>query len=363
MAEDQDESSKTEEPTPRKLQEARKRGQVAQSQEVKHFFVLLGALIVVALFAPIAASGLTQGMGGYLSLLHTIPTDGGSLIGFMSDGLADMAILLLPPLLVLVVLAIAGGFVQHGFLVSAESLKPKPEKINPISGLKRQFSIKALMEFVKGILKLAVVGIVAAMVMIPQFDGLDRMAGMDATAMMGEVWWLAIQALVAMVAVMGVIAGADYLYQRFEFMKQQRMTKQEVKDEFKQSEGDPMVKARLRQLRMERARRRMMAAVPEADVVITNPTHYAVAMAYAPDDMAAPKVVAKGADGVAQRIRQVAEEHDVAIVENPPLARALFAAVEIDDEIPPEHYKAVAEVISYVFKLKQRRTPDRPNRR
>jgi len=355
MAEDQDQSQKTEEPTPRKLEEARKKGQVANSQEVKHWFVLLGVLIVVLAFAPMAASDMSRGLAAFLTTVHTIPTDAGSLLDFMTGAVVEFALILLLPLLTLVVMAIAGTLVQHGLLFSAESLKPKLEKISPLKGAKRLFSTKALVEFVKGLLKISIVGGVAAAVIVPEFAGIEQFAGLPAAYVLEQVWVMALKMLVAVLAVMTVIAGLDYLYQRYEFTKQQRMTRQEVKDEFKQTEGDPMVKARLRQIRVERARRRMMSAVPDSDVVITNPTHYAIAMAYDPGAMAAPKVVAKGVDSLALKIREVAEANDVTVVENPPLARALYAAVDIDEEVPPEHYKAVAEVISYVFKLRNRR--------
>jgi flagellar biosynthetic protein FlhB len=357
MAEEQDKSQKTEEPTPRKLEEARKKGQVASSQEVKHWFAILGALILILAFAPMAAGGMARSMAGFLTTVHAIPLDRTSVLELMSSMVGTIALYLLAPLIVLLLMALAGSFVQHGPLLSAESLKPKLEKISPLKGLKRLFSMKALMEFVKGLLKIVIVGGIATAVILPEFAGLEGFAGLAMPIVLERLWSMAVTLLIAVLAVMTVIAGMDLLYQRFEFNKQQRMTKQEVKDEFKQSEGDPLVKAKLRQIRTERARRRMMAAVPEADVVITNPTHFAVAMAYEPETMAAPTVVAKGADLMALRIRELAREHDVTIVENPPLARALYQAVEIDESIPPEHYKAVAEVISYVFKLRRRPMP------
>jgi flagellar biosynthetic protein FlhB len=359
MAEEQDKSQKTEEATPRKLEEARKKGQVATSQEVKHWFSILGALILVLAFAPMAATGMTKAMAAHLTTMHTMSMDPASALELLASAAQTIALYLLAPLVVLLLMALAGSLVQNGPLLSTESLKPKLEKISPLKGLKRLFSLKALMEFVKGILKLAIVGGIATAVIMPEFDGLDAFAGLAMPIVMERVWSMSVTMLIAVLAVMTVIAGIDFVYQRYEFLKQQRMTKQEVKDEFKQSEGDPMVKAKLRQIRTERARRRMMAAVPESDVVITNPTHFAVAMKYDPDSMAAPTVVAKGADLMAQRIRALAEEHDVTIVENPPLARALYQAVEIDDIIPPEHYKAVAEVISYVFKMRRRPMPNR----
>ncbi len=357
MAEDQDKSQKTEEPTPRKLEEARKKGQVATSQEVKHWFVLLGVLIVILAFAPMAARDMTQGMAAYLGTVHAIPTDARSLLDFLTGAVIRFALILMLPLLTLVVMALAGTLVQNGLVASAESLKPNLEKISPLKGAKRLFSTKAIVEFIKGLLKISIVGAVAAAVIVPEFAGIEQFAGLSAGLILKQVWVMSLKMLVAVLAVMTIIAGLDFLYQRYEFTRQQRMTRQEVKDEYKQTEGDPMVKARLRQIRMERARRRMMAAVPQADVVITNPTHYAIAMAYDPAAMAAPKVVAKGVDALALRIREVARANDVTVVENPPLARALYQAVDIDDEVPPEHYKAVAEVISYVFKLRKRHVP------
>ncbi len=359
MAEEQDDSQKTEEPTQRKLDEARRKGQVATSQEVKHGFVLLGGLIAVAALAPLATAKMAERMGAFLGRLETVPTDGRSLVDLVASATGELAMILLLPFIVFVTMAIAGSLVQHGPLLSAEALKPKLEKISPLKGLKRQFSIKAVAEFLKGIAKIAVVGAVAAMVVWPELDRLELIAGMPMAAVLGQVWLMAVKMMIAVLSVVAVIAGLDFLLQRYQHQRQQRMTKQEVKDEFKQTEGDPTVKARLKQIRMDRARRRMMAAVPEADVVITNPTHFAVAMAYKPDTMDAPKVVAKGADEIARRIREVARAHDVALVENPPLARALYDAVEIDQSIPPEHYKAVAEVISYVFRLQGRTMPAR----
>lgn len=359
MAEEQDDSQKTEEPSQRKLDEARKKGQVVSSQEVKHVFVLLGGLIAVAALAPLATSRLSDRMANFLGRLDSIPTDDRALIALISSAAGELAMILLAPFAVFVVMAIAGSLVQHGPLLSAESLKPKLEKISPIKGLKRQFSIKGLAELFKGVAKIAVVGSIATMVVWPELERIDLFSGLPMKAVLHRVWLMAVKLMIAVLAVMAVIAGLDYLLQRFQFLRQQRMTKQEVKDEYKQTEGDPAVKARLRQIRMDRARRRMMSAVPDADVVITNPTHFAVAMAYKPDTMDAPKVVAKGADRIALKIREVAEAHDVAVVENPPLARALYAAVQVDQAVPPEHYKAVAEVISYVFRLQRRTMPDR----
>ena len=237
-------------------------------------------------------------------------------------------------------------------MFAPEQLQPQLERISLGSGAKRLFSLRAVTEFVKGIAKLAVVGSVAVFLMWPEMRGLERLPSValqDTTALM---WRLAGKLMMGVLAIVSVIAAGDFLYQKLQFLRQMRMSRQEIRDELKQSEGDPAVRGRLRQIRRERAQRRMMQAVKAASVVVTNPTHYAVALKYELDTMQAPVVVAKGMDHLAQKIREIAEENDVPVMQNPPLARALYAGVEIDEEIPIEHYKAVAEIIGYVMRLK-----------
>ena len=353
MAEEQqDDSQKTEEPTHKRLQDARKKGQVAKSQEVSHWFMILAFAVIVGFMLPAAASAISDSLLPFVAQPHAIPLDAGGFPDLLGGSLAELALALLLPILFLMVAALLSGFVQTGLVVSAEQIKPKWEKLSLIKGFKRQFSLRALADFVKGILKLAVVGAVIGLALWPDRDMIPVVATFELVPFMELVRDLALRVLIAVVAVMTVIAGLDFLFQKQQHIKQLRMSKQEIKDEYKQTEGDPMVKARLRQIRTERARQRMMAAVPDADVVVTNPTHYAVALQYDMEAMAAPKLTAKGLDQVALRIRDVAEEHKVPVVENPPLARALYAGVELDQEVPPEHYKAVAEVISYVMRLK-----------
>lgn len=357
MAEEQDQSQKTEEPTQKRLDEARSKGQVASSREVNHWFMILAAALVVILFAPAAVADIGRVLRTFLEAPDAIPTDLGHLRHLLLRTFGGLLLAGLLPLALLIAAALGAGLFQHGFLLSAEQIKPKLEKISPLQGMKRLFSLRSFAEFVKGVLKLAVVGTVGTMLLLPELRSLTNLPTLETVQLLYLVRELAIRLLVGVVAVMTVIAGLDYLYQRYEYMKRMRMSKQELKEEFKQSEGDPIVKARLRQIRTERARRRMMAAVPEADVVVTNPTHFAVALKYEPATMSAPRVTAKGADLMAQRIREVAEANGVPVVENPPLARGLYAAVELDEEIPPEHYKAVAEVIGYIMKLKRRQLP------
>jgi flagellar biosynthetic protein FlhB len=200
--------------------------------------------------------------------------------------------------------------------------------------------------------KLVAVAAVAFGLVFSAMNDIELISSFSLGQILDRIQLVAILLTAGTAAVMTVVAALDYAFQRRSFIKQMRMTKQEVRDEHKQAEGDPQIKARIRRLRMERAQKRMMAAVPEADVVITNPTHFAVALAYEMETMSAPRLVAKGADVLAQRIREIAEENQVPLVENPPLARALYASVELDQEIPPEHYQAVAQVIGYVMRLK-----------
>jgi flagellar biosynthetic protein FlhB len=248
--------------------------------------------------------------------------------------------------------AIAGNMIQHRLVWSSESLKPKLSKISPGAGFKRIFGKQAVANFAKGLFKLVALGAVMTAVMWPERHRLEAMVRFDPAAIMGVTTGMTMHLLGAVVAMLAVVAIADYFFQYRTWYERQKMTLQEMKEEFKQSEGDPHVKGRIRQLRQQRMKKRMMAAVPKASVVITNPTHYSVALAY-DRGMAAPVCVAKGVDNIAFKIREVAKEHDIPIVENVPLARSLYATVDIDEEIPVEHYHAVAEVIGFVMRLKR----------
>ena len=264
----------------------------------------------------------------------------------------DVGWILIPLMGLLVILAIASSVVQTGLIWATEKIKPDPSKISLIKGAKNKFSLRAIVEFLKGIAKIGLVSVVAVGLVTPFLGDIALIPTFELVQTLDRMYIIAIWLMVGTVLVMTVIAALDFLYQKYAHLKQMRMTKQDVKDEQKQAEGDPLIRARIRKLRMERAQQRMMAAVPEADVVITNPTHYAIALEYKMDDMPAPKVVAKGVDFLALRIREAAEENDVPVVENPPLARALYATVEVDEEVPEEHYKAVAEIIGYVMRLR-----------
>jgi flagellar biosynthetic protein FlhB len=254
------------------------------------------------------------------------------------------------PVLLLALAAICGNMIQHRLVWSVDVLMPKLNRISPMAGAKRLFSKTAAANFIKGLLKLVIVGTVFVALMLPERRRFEDLVMLDAEVLLPLARTLALKLFGAVVAILAIIAAADYLFQYRQWFERQKMSLREIKDEYKQSDGDPKIKAKIRQLRAARARKRMMAAVPKATVVITNPTHFAVALQYE-RGMAAPVCVAKGIDSLALKIREVAGKHDVAIVENPPLARTLYAVVEIDQEVPAEHYKAVAEVIGYVMRL------------
>jgi flagellar biosynthesis protein FlhB len=355
VAEEQDDSQKTEDPTSRRLDEARDRGQVANSREVNNLLMLGVFSLSVLLFGGTAASALYQASIPFIESPDLVPADFGHLIGL---GWKLLGVLLAAgaiPLVLAIAAAVGAGYLQFGLIWSADGIMPKLDKISPLAGLRRMFSMRSLAEFVRGLLKLAVVASVALFLIVPEVAHLNKLIGMEMIQLLGETRALLARLLIGVVAIIAAIATIDVIYQRMQHLREMRMSRQQIKDEFKETEGDPLVKGRLRQLRMERTRRRMMAQVPQSDVVVTNPTHYAVALKYDPASMSAPKMMAKGADKVAQKIREIAKEHGIPVVENPPLARGLFAAVEVDQEVTPEFYKAVAEVISYIFKLKRRR--------
>ena len=354
MAEDQTEDSeKTEEPTQKRLEDAHKKGDVPKSQEVSTWFVIVGATLLILIFADGMSRDLMRVFRGFLSQTHLIQMDGESIRLMWSETGGMMLSALAIPFLLLMLFAIAGNLVQHRPLLSGEQIKPKLSKISPIAGWKRLFSATSLVNFAKGIAKFVIVGAVMFYIAWPERDRLEVMMTADVGMLLMTVKELSIKMLGGVVAILTVIAGLDFMYQRHKWHQKQKMSLKEIRDEHKQMEGDPTVKAKLRQVRIERGRKRMMASVPEATVVVTNPTHYAVALKYEMG-MEAPICVAKGIDSLAFKIRQVAEDHDIPVVENPPLARGLHDTVEIDDAIPEQHYKAVAQVISYVMKLRKR---------
>lgn len=350
--ESQDSSQKTEEPTQKRLDDAREKGQVASSKEINTWFMLGGMALVIGAFGPSMLSEFKRLLTPFLAKPHDMVVDRAAVMNLFEFELATIGLALLVPLSVLVVAAFASSFVQNGILFAPEKIKPTLDKISLLKGFKRMFSLQSLSEFLKGVFKIVIVAATATVLIMPELDGIDRIVSFDMPQLLDFLHTLLVKLMIGVVAVVTIMAGIDFLYQKFEHTKQLRMSRQEIKDELKNTEGDPLVKQRLRQIRQERARQRIAAAVPDSTVVITNPTHYAVALKYEGGADGAPVLTAKGVDNMAMQIRKIAEEHDVPIVENPPVARAIYAGVEIDQEIEPQHYQAVAEIIGYVMRLK-----------
>src|SRR6266850_5817490 len=352
MADENDTADKTEDPTQKRLDDAHDRGDVAKSQEINTWFVIAAGTLVLSTFSGSIGGGILMPLRNLVANSWMIHADGPGLLALArSLGVALIAALGVP-LLLLMIAAVAGNLMQHRLVWSGESLKPKLSKISPLAGAKRIFGKQAAANFAKGIFKVTALGAVMTAILWPERHRLDAMVRFDPAAILGATTSLTLQLLGAVVALLALVAIADYFFQYRQWFERQKMSLREMKEEFKQSEGDPHIKGRIRQLRHARMKKRMMAAVPKASVIITNPTHYAVALSYE-GGMSAPICVAKGVDTVALKIREIAGEHEIPIVENVPLARALYATVEIDYEIPGEHYHAVAEIIGYVMGLKK----------
>jgi flagellar biosynthesis protein FlhB len=352
MADENDASDKTEDPTQKRLDEALDRGDVAKSQEINTWFVIAGGTLVMSTFSSSIGAGMLVPLRNLLANAWMIRTDGPGLLALASSLEYAVVAAIGIPLLMLALAAIAGNMMQHRLVWSGEQLKPRLSKISPGAGFKRIFGKQAAVNFAKGLFKLTALGAVMAAILWPERHRLEAMVRFDPQALLGVTTSMSLHLMGAVVAMLAIVAVGDYLFQYRSWYERQKMSLQEIKEEFKQSEGDPHVKGRMRQLRQARMKKRMMAAVPKASVIITNPTHYSVALQYE-RGMAAPVCVAKGVDNMAFKIREIARQHNVPIVENVPLARALYATVEIDEEIPVEHYHAVAEVIGYVMGLRR----------
>jgi flagellar biosynthetic protein FlhB len=357
VADEEDQSSKTEDPTDRKLNKLREEGNVSQSKEVNNLFMLVAMLIVVAVIMPWHFQQILNIFGATFQNAGHTRVQGVNQVGEVFHVLLMEGLWALLPILgVLMIFAYFGGVIQNGPLFSTKPVQPKLEKISLLKGLKRIFSIKSLMEFFKSILKLLVIGGMIWGIFYVHDNDFLVLVDKSLIDILGTTHTVAIRMILAALAVMVLMAVVDWLFQRTQYMKEQRMSRRELKDEMKESEGDPHIKMRQRQIRMERAQKRMMQDVPKSDVIITNPTHFSVALSYKPEEgMAAPVVVAKGVDWLALRIRELAEEHSIPRYEDPPLARQLYYDVEIGEEIPLELYEVTAQVIAYVMQLKRRR--------
>lgn len=353
MAESESGADKSEEPTSKRLEEARKKGQIARSRELNTLAVTLAGAIALLMYGAQMGDGLLRIMRSNFALPREVLLDDGSMALYLLAAGKDALMLMQPFLIVLLIASIVGPIALGGWLFSAEALQPKASRMNPWEGLKRMFSVKALIELLKALAKFIIILLVGLAVLSADQNDLLALAyePIDSAILHGAqiVGWSALWLASGLI----LIAAVDVPFQLWDAKQKLMMTKQEVRDEYKDSEGKPEVKSKIRQLQREMAERRMMQAVPEADVVITNPTHFAVALKYDPAKGSAPVLLAKGGDFLALKIREIAQEHKVTLLESPALARAVYFSTEIDHEIPAGLYLAVAQVLAYVYQLKQ----------
>lgn len=356
----EDAASKTEEATPQKLSKAREKGDVAKTPDLAPFAILAGVSAAVVFCGEWLARGLAANLMPYLAHPHEIALDGHGGVKVIRHAMLTAAPALSIVFGVAMICGLAGNLAQTGLMFTAEKMKPDISKLSPLKGFQKIFGPDGLMQFLKSVVKICITSVLGWWILKPYLPQLANLAALDPMAMLPFAVEILKRLLLAAAALSLAIAGADWLWQQKRFMKKMRMSREEVKDEYKQAEGDPHVKARQKQIQIERAKRRMMQAVPGATVVIMNPTHYAVALKYDAADTPAPLCVAKGLDSLALKIRAIAEEAGVPVIEDPPLARALYAAVEVDDMIPAAHYEAVAKVIGFILNAAGRRPLARP---
>lgn len=348
---EEDETSKTEEPTQHRIEEAIKKGQIAYSREILHWMMLGTAGLTIMMFSWYLGHKFRKSFTRYIESPDQYSLDSSTVLELLWTIIFDLFLLSLPLLGFYMAAALAGGFFQTNFAFSAESLKINWSKLSPMKGLKKMFSKKSFMEFIKGVVKITIVGVALYIFFRSKLDEVAGMIYIPAERVLGTIGTYVSRSIVIVISAMAIISIMDYLFQKFELLKSLRMTKDEVKKEHKSMEGDPLIKSKRRQIAEQRIKQNLKEAVSRATAIITNPTHFAVAIQYDLETMNAPVVVAKGVDNIALKIRELANERSVPIYENPPLARALYASVDLEQEIPPEHYQAVAEVIRFVMKL------------
>ena len=343
---------KTEKATPKKREEARKKGEVAKSRELPSVAVLLASLITLTIFGSYMYTHIQAIMRGSFSLPILKDLNIPDFMVF-AEKMITLFILTLSPLLAAIfITAVLSNIMQVGFMLSGESIKPKLSKLNPIKGFGRLFSKQSFMELFKSLLKLTIVGGVGYLTVRAEMKNIHLLGDMEFNSIIAYIFLTIFKIFIRCTLAMIFLVAIDYAFQKWDFEKRLKMSKKEVKDEFKRTEGDPLIKSRIRSIQMQMARKRMMQEVPQADVVITNPTKLAVALKYDSSVMGAPKLLAKGAGEIAKRIRELAEKHDIPVVENKELAQSIYSLVEIGQEIPPTLYEAVAEVLAYIYKLK-----------
>jgi len=350
---------KTEQATPKKREDARKKGQVAKSKEVSSIAILAAGTVYLVFNAGQLASKLGENIKQTFTSIPRIASGDLGLEVYTSQTIQNFLVMILPMMVLLFVVALAANILQAGFIFSVEPLTPDPSKIDPIKGMGKLFSKRSMAELLKSIFKIIIVGWAAFSTLKSDYSLLIPLMYQDNIQILSMLGRISLKVITRACYVIFVLAVLDYIYQKWEFEHNLKMTKQEVKDENKQSEGDPLIKSRIRSIQREMARRRMMKEVPKADVIITNPTHYAIALSYKPGEkMAAPKILAKGADRIALKIKEIAAKHGIPMVENKPLAQNLYK-LEIGQEVPPKFYQAVAEILAYVYGLRKKKTGTR----
>ena len=344
---------RTEQPSSKRLDEAREKGQVCKSIEVSTSMLFLATILAFYFYIPTIASKLMTLVSSYISNLSMWDGSNLSVIAIVRHGVIELAIIVMPLLLFFLIVGLASNIMQVGFLFSSESITPKFSKLNPITGFKNKFmSMRSLEHLLKTLVIMAIIIWVSYRAIMRELPVYPPLIGADVSVIVLTMFHSAIRLLWDVMWIFIIIAAADYGFQKWQHTQDLMMTKQEVKDEFKQSEGNPIVKSRIRSIQMHMARRRMMRDVPKADVVITNPTHLAIALQYDRGKMIAPTVMAKGAGLVAEKIKEVARKASVPVIENKPLAQALNKSVDIGETVPETLYKAVAEILAYVYRLK-----------
>ncbi len=350
---DQD-MEKTEEATSKRRQDVREKGQVARSPEVSSLAVLMAGTAALYYLLPGVYTNLMDITADVLGSSGTIELNADNFYPFWSGILREVFFTMLPFLILVAIAGIVSNILQTGFVFSPKALSVNYDRINPAEGIKKLMSLHSVMELFKSIVKIAIVSHTSYTLIRREFHNFPMLIDGDVHYIFSYMGHLTLRLIVWTGAVIGILAGIDLGFQKWQHAKNLRMTREEVKEEFKEQEGDPLIRSRIKSMQREVARKRMMAEVPKADVVITNPTHLAVALSYKHGDMNAPKVVAKGAGIIAEKIREIARSNGVAVVENRPLARTLYKMVEIGEEIPANLYKAVAEILAYVYKLKRK---------
>jgi flagellar biosynthetic protein FlhB len=359
MAEDTDPDSKTEDATGKRLEEARRRGDVAKSPDVPQWASLAAVAGVLLLMGGSYAQTLVQGLTPFLAHPESYDLDNNGGVAVLRTAMDLSMPIILTVLLTATLAGMAANVIQTGFLWAPDKIKPDPSKLSPLQGLKRLFGLDGFVNFGKALLKAIVIGVICWNVLKPHWAELESLATLDPQRMMPFMADILKALLMSVLGALGVAALADWIWQRQRFAKRMRMSREEVKEEHRQAEGDPQVRGKQKQMRLERAKRRMMANVPKATVVVMNPTHYAVALRYDTNEAPAPLCVAKGMDSVALKIREIAQANNVPVIEDPPLARALYATVDLDQTIPREHFEAVAKVIGFVLSAAKRRARHR----